>query len=181
MRARLVVPLVMIALSGAAACAKAPADDFSFDDAGATKSDGSSGDVARDGSAGGAGNEGDGANGCYHEPYALDASLDDLARGYTPAAWQAESLEAMTRRYATGAFVLAQGKDDPSLPDYADPSTWPNLMLSLDTMVHEETHAWDFASSAGGTHVYVLRDDLVVSVPAIPGMWARSEIFPLLE
>ena len=183
MRARLALSLAMIALHFAAACAGERPDDFNGIDAGSTTRDGSSGasQTDRDGSAGGAGNAGDGASGCYREPYGKDVSLDDLATGYTPAAWRASSREAMMRRYATGAFILDQEKDDPALPDYADPSTWPNLMLSLSTMVHEETHGWDFASSAGGTHVYALRDDLFLSVPVLSGMWPRSEIFAFLE
>ena len=183
MRARLVVIALMVAAYGAASCAGARPDDFAFLDAGSASGAGArdASDEGRDGSAGGGGNAGEAGSTCYAEPYAKGASLDDLATGYTTQAWQVEALDAMKRRYPTAAFVLDQEKDDPALADYADPSSWPNLMLSLSTMVHEETHGWDFASSAGSTHAYVLRSDLFLSVPELPGMWPRSEVLPLLE
>ena len=53
------------------------------------------------------------------------------------------------------------------------------LMMSLMTMVHEETHGYDFANSSVSTHAYVLRSDLTVSPPELH-TWTRSEILPLI-
>lgn len=123
----------------------------------------------------------DAAAPCYTEAYAPHAALDDLKNGYQPNAWLSASLEAMKRRYpTTGWFILDAEKGDSQLPQFADGSSWAALMQSLMTMVHEETHGYDFDHSPGANaHTYALRDDLVIS-PTVLQTWPRSDILPLI-
>jgi hypothetical protein len=112
---------------------------------------------------------------CYGEPYDPSANLADLAGSYTSAAWLTSSIEAMHRRYPTGYFVLNAEQADPQLPSFADSSSWSALMESLMTMVHEESHGWDFDHAQGTTHPYVLTDATQIAVPQLT-TWPRSEI-----
>jgi hypothetical protein len=150
-----------------------PKHDGSVDGAPGAEAGGDAGSDSGTGPAPDAG--GDGAA-CYAESYDPMASLADLASAYASGAWLADSLEAMHRRYSTGYFVLDAEQADPQLPGFADPSSWAALMESLMTMVHEESHGWDFDHSPqAGMHQYVLRDDLQVTVPELT-TWPRSEI-----
>jgi hypothetical protein len=81
----------------------------------------------------------------------------------------------MNRRYPTGHFVLDAEQADPQLPSFADSSSWSALMESLMTMVHEESHGWDFDHAQGTTHPYVLTDATQIAVPQLT-TWPRSEI-----
>ena len=117
----------------------------------------------------------DAVAGCYSEPYDPHASLADLSSAYTTGAWLSTSLAALQRRYPTGYFVLNAEQSDPQLPGFADPSSWGALMESLMTMVHEESHGWDFDHAQGTTHPYVLLDTMQITVPQIT-TWPRSEI-----
>jgi hypothetical protein len=81
----------------------------------------------------------------------------------------------MHRRYPTGHFVLDAEQMDSQLPSFADPSSWSALMESLMTMVHEESHGWDFDHAQGTTHPYVLTDANQITVPQLT-TWPRSEI-----
>jgi len=117
----------------------------------------------------------DAGSGCYSEPYDPTANVADLASAYTSAAWLTSSMTAMQRRYPTGYFVLNAEQSDPQLPSFADPSSWGALMESLMTMVHEETHGWDFDNAQGTSHPYLLLDTLQITVPQAT-TWPRSEI-----
>jgi hypothetical protein len=186
---RLVVSLAILvtASAGPAGCATTEGARASAKGGGPNDGDAASpGDASADGDHGpGAGGGGGGAPGgdasaCYAEIYDPTASLDDLKGVYLPSGWLPTSLEVMRRRYKTGYFVLVQEETDPSLDAFADPSSWSNLMVSLMTMMHEESLGLDFASSSSTAHTYVLRDDSSVSVPVLGGMWPESEIAPLL-
>jgi hypothetical protein len=121
-----------------------------------------------------------GGSPCYSEVYHPNANIDDLRSAYTSSAWLSTSLEVMNRRYSTGHFVLDAEQNDSQLSGFADPSSWPNLMQSLMTMVHEESHGYDFDHTTGATtHTYALRDDLLLAPPQLT-TWPRSEILPLI-
>jgi hypothetical protein len=81
----------------------------------------------------------------------------------------------MHRRYPAGEFVLTAEQSDSQLPSFADPSSWPALMESLMTMVHEESHGWDFDHAQATTHPYVLTVTNQIAVPQIT-TWPRSDI-----
>jgi hypothetical protein len=115
------------------------------------------------------------AGGCYSEPYDPNVNVADLAGAYTSGAWLSSSLTTMQRRYPTGYFVLNAEQADPQLPSFADPSSWSALMESLMTMVHEESHGWDFDHAQGTDHPYVLTDSLQISLPPLT-TWPRSDI-----
>jgi hypothetical protein len=135
--------------------------------------------------AGGGGDDGavatDAAAPCYGESYNPNANLADLKSAFTGSNWLDTSLEAMNRRYATGHFVLDGEKSDPQLSGFTDSSSWPNLMESLMTMVHEESHGYDFDHSQAGQHLYVLRSDLEINATELSNMWPRSELVPLIH
>lgn len=138
---------------------------------------GAAGAGAAGASAGAAGATGD----CYAETYTT-ASLADLAQSYGPSKWLSSSLEALKRRHPDGHDLLVQMQGDSQLPEFADPSSWPNLMASVDTMCHEETHGWDFehALSLSGKHAYRLRADLVLTAPKL-AFFPRSELLSYIK
>jgi len=154
---------------------------------GAASSSGSSGGTSSGGSSSGSGGGSSGSGGgdagapppCYSEPYDPHASVADLASAYTGAAWLSSSIEAMHRRYGTGNFVLTAEQADPQLPGFADASAWSALMESLMTMVHEESHGWDFDHAQGTTHPYVITDATQITVPQVT-TWPRSDILPYI-
>ncbi len=161
------------------------------DDAGATTGDAASHDAAQTGDAGGTTNDasttndagaGDASTGspCYSETYSPMADISTLKSGYTSGGWLATSLEVLKRRWPTGHFILDAEKSDNQLPAFADPPTWQRQMEALMTMVHEETHGYDFDHSSSGKHAYVFRDDLTVSPPELANMWPRSELVPMI-
>jgi hypothetical protein len=95
---------------------------------------------------------------CYREAWNPSASLADLKSGYTSTKWKTTALEALNRRYPDGFALLDAMKDDADLSRFANPSSYPALMESIDTMCHEEGHGWDFneALKKPGKHVYWL-------------------------
>ncbi len=137
-------------------------------------------DAGAGGNDGGAPIDGGSGSPCYSETYHPTADVSTLKSAYTSSGWLATSLEVMNRRYATGHFILDTEKADNQLPGFADPATWQRQMEALMTMVHEETHGYDFEHSTSGKHAYVLRDDLVVSPPELPNMWTRSELVAMI-
>ena len=72
-------------------------------------------------------------------------------------------------------------KDDPQLPGFVDSSSFAALMESLMTMVHEETHGWDYEMALGSADfAYFLRADLTFTPPKIDG-FPRGEIYAMVE
>lgn len=117
---------------------------------------------------------------CYAEIYDPDVSIDDLKSAYSGGNWLNISLQVLKRRYPTGWFVLDAEKNDPQLQGFVDTGSWGSFVMSLDTMVHEETHGWDFDHSSYGSHKYVLRDDLQLQVPE-SATWPRSDILQYIN
>ena len=141
---------------------------------------GASSDAGGAGS-GDAGGGGDAGTPCFADTYHPGVSIDDLKQAYTSGAWLTTSLEVMSRRYPTGHFVLDGEKTDPQLAGFSDSSSWSALMESLMTMVHEESHGYDFDHSQAGSHLFVLRDnDLLVQPPELANMWPRSELLSMI-
>jgi hypothetical protein len=113
--------------------------------------------------------------GCYSEIYYPTATLDDLVSGYSSSKWLDTSLETTKRRFPTGNFILMSEEADPQLASFADPSSFDALMESLMTMCHEETHGYDYEHAGAGNHAYVMRTDLIITVP-VGSTFPRSEI-----
>lgn len=116
-----------------------------------------------------------GSAGCYAEIYHPGVSIDDLQSSYSGGNWLSISLQVLERRYPTGWFVLDAEQNDSQLQGFVDTSSWGAFVTSLDTMVHEESHGWDFEHSSSGSHNYVLRDDLQLQAPE-SNTWPRSDI-----
>ena len=117
--------------------------------------------------------------GCYTEIYSPTATLDDLITSYSPSKWLDTSLETTKRRYPTGNFILTSEESDPQLAGFADPSSFDALMESLMTMCHEETQGYDYEHAPKGAHAYVMRTDLIITVP-VGSTFPRSEILPYI-
>jgi hypothetical protein len=156
--------------------------------AGPTSASGSGGAVASSGSGAGGG---DGPGGkdpggncgqggppanddCYWEDVCPDALLDDLVQAYSPGNWYGTSVEMTARRYPSASCLIEMYQND--VGNYADASSFGSLATSLMTMVHEETHGYDYEHALwGSTFSYYLRCDLALETPWLDG-FARSEI-----
>ena len=113
---------------------------------------------------------------CYWEDVCPDASLDDLEQAYTPSGWYAASVEMTDRRYDSASCLIEMYSND--VGNFADASSFGTLAESLMTMVHEETHGYDYEHALwGSTFAYYLRCDLALEIPWIDG-FPRSEILP---
>jgi len=112
---------------------------------------------------------------CYSEAYDPNASLSDLASGYSGNDWLSASLETMHRRYPTGYFVLGAMQSDPQLPQFVDASSWPALMTSMWSALNAETGGWDFDHASASSHPIVIVDTMTITVPVLT-TWAQGEI-----
>ena len=112
--------------------------------------------------------------GCYWEPVCPDASLDDLAVSYTPGAWLDAALEATNRRYPSAHCLFDMYSYD--VGNFADTWDFGPLCESMMTMMHEETHGYDYEHALGNDHFsYFIRCDLTLTTPWLDG-FPRSEI-----
>ena len=141
---------------------------------------GGEGGTAGSGEAGSAQGGSGGGSGCYAEVYHPDVAIDDLKSSYSGGNWLSISLQVLQRRYPTGYYVLNAEKNDYQLSGFVDTSSWGAFVTSMDTMVHEESHGWDFENSSYGSHNYVLRDDLQLQVPEL-STWPRSDILQYIS
>ena len=133
--------------------------------------------IGGDGGAGGDPGTGgtSGSTACYSEAYDPMAPIGDLKTGFQGWNWLPTALGILERRYPTGHFILDAEQNDYQLEYFVDTSSWEDFVWSLDTMVHEETHGWDFEHSQYGSHVYALTDALHLEVPELQ-TWPRNTI-----
>lgn len=110
--------------------------------------------------------------GCYSEPYFPEADVADLRQGFGGANWQATVFGILQRRWPSGHELLQDMRADPDMPRFADTGSFGDLMASIDTIVHEETHGWDFehADWGRGTFSFFLRRDLIFEPPYLDGV-----------
>lgn len=112
--------------------------------------------------------------GCYWEPVCPDAPLDDLAASYSPNGWLGAALEATNRRYPSANCLFDMYSGD--VGNYADTGDFGPLCESMMTMMHEETHGYDYEHALGNDHFsYFIRCDLALETPWLDG-FPRSEI-----
>jgi len=112
--------------------------------------------------------------GCYWEPVCPDAPLDDLDASYSSGGWLAAALEATNRRYPSANCLFDMYSND--IGNYADTSDFGPLCESMMTMMHEETHGYDYEHALGNDHFsYYIRCDLSLETPWLDG-FPRSEI-----
>jgi hypothetical protein len=117
--------------------------------------------------------------GCYWEPVCPDASLADLANSFSSGNWLSASLEAMNRRYPSASCLFNLYQND--VGNFADTSGFGPLCESMMTMMHEETHGYDYEHALGNDHfAYFVRCDFDPQVPWIDS-FPRSEIAPLVQ
>lgn len=118
---------------------------------------------------------------CYTEPVFPEADIGDLEAAFTGSNWKNTSLAVLQRRWPAGYGLLYEMKDDPQLPGFVDNSSFAALMESLMTMVHEETHGWDYEMALWSDDFYYwLRSDLTFTPPKIDG-FPRGEIYSMVE
>jgi hypothetical protein len=112
---------------------------------------------------------------CYSEDFFPMVSLADLAAAFSPQSWKAQSLTTLDRRIPGGHALLDAMKDDPQLPGFVDNSSWANLMMSLMTMCHEETHGYDYDHASSAAFYFYMTPSVSVQPPQLQ-TFARSEI-----
>lgn len=117
--------------------------------------------------------------GCYWEPVCPDAALNDIDSSYSPGGWLAAALEATNRRYPSARCLFDMYKND--VGNFADTGDFGALCESMMTMMHEETHGYDYEHAFGNDHFsYFIRCDLSLEVPWIQS-FGRSEILPYVQ
>jgi hypothetical protein len=112
---------------------------------------------------------------CYSEDFFPGVSLADLAAAFSPQAWKSESLTTLQRRIPGGYTLLNAMQNDSQLPGFVDNSSWPNLMASLMTVCHEETHGYDYGNATTSNFSFYMTPTLSVKPPQLT-TFARSEI-----
>lgn len=117
--------------------------------------------------------------GCYWEPVCPGAPLDDLAASYSSGDWLAAALEATNRRYPSANCLFDMYSND--VGNFADTWDFGSLCESMMTMMHEETHGFDYEHALGNDHFsYFIRCDLAAETPWLDG-FPRSEILPYVQ
>ena len=118
---------------------------------------------------------------CYSEPVDPAASLADLEAAFNGNNWLDTILETTGRRYPSGHDLLYLMQDDPYLSWFVNTSSFAMLMESLMTVVHEETHGYDYEYAQWGvTFAYWIRSEWQPSVHHYAG-FERSEIYSMIE
>jgi len=118
---------------------------------------------------------------CYTEPVDPNISLADLEAGFYGSNWLDTILDVTDRRYPSGHDLLYLMQDDPYLSWFVDTSSFAMLMESLMTVVHEETHGYDYEYAQWGVHfAYWISSDWQPTVHHHSG-FPRSEIYGMLE
>lgn len=117
--------------------------------------------------------------GCYWEPVCPEAKLSDIEQSYSSGNWLQAALEATNRRYPSARCLFEMYQND--VGNFADTSDFGPLCESMMTMMHEETHGYDYEHALGNDHFsYYIRCDLAMETPWIDG-FGRSEILPYVE
>ena len=117
--------------------------------------------------------------GCYWEPVCPDAPLDDIDASYSSGNWLSAALEATNRRYPSANCLFDMYSND--VGNYADTWDFGPLCESMMTMMHEETHGYDYEHALGNDHFsYYIRCDLALETPWLDG-FPRSEIYPEVQ
>jgi hypothetical protein len=171
--------------SGGSTGAATTAASTSAATTGATSTSAASGATSGSGStgAGGAGTCTGGAPPadpkCYWEPVCPDAPIDDLAQSFSPADWMATAMAMTQRRYPSAACLINEYAND--VGNYADNSSFEALSESLMTMVHEETHGFDYDhANWGSSFAYYVGCNNSLTANWIEG-FPRSEIAAQVE
>ncbi|MBK8255164.1 MAG: hypothetical protein IPK82_21195 [Polyangiaceae bacterium] len=117
--------------------------------------------------------------GCYWEPVCPNAPLADSDNSYSQNMWLSAALEATKRRYPSANCLFDMYASD--VGNYADKWDFGSLCESMMTMMHEETHGYDYEHALGNNHFsYFITCDLTLETPWLDG-FPRSEILPLVE
>ena len=118
---------------------------------------------------------------CYTEPVDPNISLADLEAGFNGSNWLNTILDVTDRRYPSGHDLLFLMQNDPYLSWFVDTSSFAMLMESLMTVVHEETHGYDYEYAQWGVNfAYWINSDWQPTVHHYTG-FPRSEIYDMLE
>jgi hypothetical protein len=129
------------------------------------------------GSGNGSGEGGSADPNCYTEPVFPQAAINDIVSSYGGWNYKDELIEAMTRRWPAGGYLLNEQKNDYYFGQFSDSYSWTGTVSWLDTLVHEETHLYNahLANSQGQAHALYFRQDLIIYLPSEQG-FPRSEI-----
>lgn len=84
---------------------------------------------------------------CWWEPMDTSVSVADIRSGFRATTALDDALEVMDRRWPAGSELLREMSHDPYIDIFLEESSWGAMMESLMTVVHEETHGYDYENS----------------------------------
>jgi len=118
---------------------------------------------------------------CYTEDIDPHASLADLEAAFYGLNWKNTILEVTDRRYPSGHELLFIMQNDPQMGNFVQTYSFGALMDSLMTVVHEETHGYDYEyANWGYSFAYFVNEDWQPQVP-YHGGFPRGEIYGMLD
>jgi hypothetical protein len=118
---------------------------------------------------------------CWWEPMDTSVSVSDVRSGFRSATALDDALEVMDRRWPAGSGLLREMSHDPYIDVFLEESSWSAMMDSLMTVVHEETHGYDYEHSIHPTRFSLyLQENLTLEMRWIDG-FPRSRIADRVE
>lgn len=118
---------------------------------------------------------------CWWEPMDTAVSVDDVRSGFSRSGALGDALEVMDRRWPAGSALLREMAHDPYVDVFLEESSWSAMMDSLMTVVHEETHGYDYENSIHPTRFsYFVQDHQTLTMRWIDG-FPRSRIANRVE
>ena len=118
---------------------------------------------------------------CYTEEVDPSASLADLEAAFYGLNWKDTIFEVTYRRYPSGHELLQEMQNDPQMGNFVQTQSFALLVESLMTVVHEETHGYDYEYAQwGSSFAYFVNGDWQPQVPYHEG-FPRGEIYGMLD
>jgi hypothetical protein len=118
---------------------------------------------------------------CWTEDLDPSASVSDVENGFRAGTARDDALEVLDRRWPAGSALLREMAHDPYIDVFLETSSWSLMMDSLMTVVHEETHGYDYENSIHPTRFsYFVTGGLTLETRWIDG-FPRSRIASRVE
>jgi hypothetical protein len=118
---------------------------------------------------------------CWVEDLDPSVSVSDVEQGFRGSTALDDALEVMDRRWPAGSALLREMSHDPYIDVFLETQSFPLMMDSLMTVVHEETHGYDYENSIHPTRFsYFLLEDTTLEMEWIDG-FPRSRIANRVE
>lgn len=118
---------------------------------------------------------------CWSEPLDPLAPVDDVESAFRSTDDVEAALEVLLRRFPAGHDLLVEMEGDPYIDIFVEGGSFSAMMDSLMTVVHEETHGWDYEHAIYPERFgYFLTTD-VQYAPEWRDGFPRSRILPYVE